>query len=160
MTLGFAPILLVSLMLVAAVAVSGARFRPDAWYAALRMPHGLPPRWVFPAVWTVLYILMAIAAARVWVAPDDPLRIPALTLYAAQLIANAAWSWLFFGRHRPFAALLDLSGLLVLLTITLALFLHIDTIAGVLLVPYWLWLWVAFYLNAAIWRLNRTSPSP
>ncbi|WP_455383962.1 TspO/MBR family protein [Acidihalobacter prosperus] len=155
MTLGFAPTLLASLMLVAAVAASGGRFRPDAWYATLRKPPGLPPRSVFPAVWTVLYLLMAVAAARIYAAPADPLRIPALTLYGAQLVANAVWSWMFFGRHSPLAALLDLSALFVLLTFTLVLFLRLDVAAGVKLLPYWLWLLVAFYLNAAVWWMNR-----
>ncbi|APZ42852.1 TspO/MBR family protein [Acidihalobacter ferrooxydans] len=147
--------LLCSLLLTAAVAASGARFAPDAWYAMQRKPAGLPPRWVFPAVWTTLYVLMAIAAARVYLAPDSPARTAGLWLYALQLLTNAAWSWLFFGRHRADYALLDLLALLALLSATLIVFAAVDRLSAALLAPYWLWLWVALYLNASIWWLNR-----
>lgn len=155
MNTALAASLLVSLLLTCVAAASGALFRPDQWYAALRKPPGLPPRWVFPTVWTVLYVLMAIAAALVYRTANSARIEPALAAYGMQLAANAAWSWLFFGRHRPFAALLDLLALLWLLALTLVLFAQIDSLAATLLAPYLLWLCVALYLNTAVWWLNR-----
>ncbi len=147
-----------SLIVVALVAASGARFRPDAWYAALEKPPGLPPNWVFPLVWSILYVLMAIAAAWIWQAPDSPDRSIALWLYAAQLLANAIWSWLFFGRHRIGLALIDLMILLVLATLTTWAFKRVEFAAAVLLWPYLLWLLVALYLNSAVLWLNPRTP--
>jgi len=104
----FAVVALSSLALTLAVATAGSLFRPDDWYERLRKPAGTPPPWVFPVVWTILYILMALAAALVFISPAAPLRTAALVLYGVQLIANAKWSWLFFptsqavvGTHRP-----------------------------------------------------------
>lgn len=144
-----------SLIMVALVAASGARFRPDDWYLALNKPPGLPPNWVFPLVWSILYVLMAIAATWIWLAPDSSARTTALWLYATQLLANAAWSWLFFGRHRIGLALLDLVALLLLTALTARAFMQLDFVAGILLWPYLLWLLVALYLNSTVWWLNR-----
>lgn len=146
-----------SIMLVALVAASGARFRPDAWYTALEKPPGLPPNWVFPLVWSILYVLMAIAASWIWLAPESPARTVALWLYGAQLVANGAWSWLFFGRHRIGQALLDLLTLLTLTALTTWAFMRVDFTAGILLWPYLAWLLVALYLNSAVWWLNRRT---
>lgn len=160
MNANFATILICSLLLAFAAAATGALFRPDAWYARLRKPIGLPPRWVFPVVWSLLYTLMAVAAARIFSASDSPERSLALALYGAQLLVNAAWSWLFFGCHRPLAALFDLGLLLLLISLSAMVFARVDTIAATLFIPYWLWLCTALYLNAAIWRLNRPTPHP
>lgn len=148
----------ISLALSFATAFTGARFRPGLWYQSLRKPPGLPPPWVFPVVWTLLYILMALAAAMIWLSPAAPIRSAALLLYALQLVANAAWSWIFFGRRRMLMAWLDLSLLFALVLIDTILFFQIDHLAGILLLPYLLWLCVAFYLNGTVWWLNRTVP--
>lgn len=145
----------ISLALSFATAFTGARYRPGSWYQSLRKPPGLPPPWVFPVVWTLLYILMALAAAMVWLAPAAPIRNAALILYALQLVANAAWSWIFFGRRRMLLAWLDLSLLFALVLIATILFFQIESVAGMLMLPYLLWLCVAFYLNGTVWWLNR-----
>lgn len=149
--------LLLSLILVTAVAASGARFRPDAWYEALRKPPGLPPKWIFPVVWTLLYVMMAIAAALIWVQPESPVRSIGLIFYAIQLVANAAWSWLFFGRRRMDLALVDLALLIALVSLTTSYFLKLSTLAGGLLLPYLIWLLIALYLNSSVWWLNAAS---
>ncbi len=151
----FALVSLISLAITLLVATTGSLFRPDAWYARLQKPKGTPPSWVFPVVWTLLYILMAFSAALIYLHPASPLRLVGLFLYAAQLLSNAAWSWLFFGRHRVLWALLDLVLLMGLVLACLIVFALIRPLAAWLLLPYLLWLCVALYLNAATYRLNR-----
>lgn len=147
----------VSFGLVLLVALSGMRFRPDAWYTALRKPPGLPPNWVFPVAWTLLYLMMAWAAALVWLQPASTTWLWAMGLYGAQLLANAAWSWLFFGRHRAGLALWDLTALLLLACLTTWQFAQLDLWAAGLMMPYLAWLGLALYLNATVWWLNRGS---
>ena len=146
-----------SFLLVFVVAASGARFRPDGWYAALKKPVGLPPNWVFPVVWLSLYLLMAVAAAWVWLAEASAWRTIGLALYAVQLVLNAAWSWLFFGRHRTGLALLVLVMLTVLVAANMGAFFQVDSWAGLLLLPYLVWLVIALYLNASVCWLNRRA---
>lgn len=147
--------LLVSLLLVGLTAMTGARFRPDGWYRALRKPSWTPPDIAFPIAWGILYLCMAIAAWRVYMADDSPWRTASLVIYALQLCANAAWSWLFFGRKQIAAALVDIVVLLGLITIAIALFAQVSTLAAWLMVPYWLWVTLALALNATIFRLNK-----
>ncbi|MBE7563804.1 tryptophan-rich sensory protein [Acidithiobacillus sp. HP-6] len=151
----FALVSLISLAITLAVATTGSLFRPDAWYTRLQKPKGTPPPWVFPVVWTLLYIIMAFAAALIYVSPASLLRTVGLSLYGLQLLCNAAWSWLFFGRHQVLWALADLVLLLLLVLACFLVFMWITPLAAWLLVPYLLWLCVALYLNAATYRLNR-----
>jgi translocator protein len=144
--------LVVSLLLVAAVAVIGSRFAPGSWYAELSKPAWTPPSAVFGPVWTVLYILMALAAWKVWIAVR---RIDgALTAYVVQLVLNGLWSWLFFGLHRIDLALVGICALALAIAVTLVLFWRRDRLAGVLLLPYLVWVGYAAALNLTLWRLN------
>ncbi|MBF57355.1 tryptophan-rich sensory protein [Halomonas sp. FeN2] len=147
--------LLVSLLLVGLTASTGARFRPDGWYRELSKPSWTPPDIAFPIAWGILYLLMAIAAWRIYMADDSAWRSASLAAYALQLMVNAAWSWLFFGRKQIVAALVDIMGLLALITATIALFSQVDTLAAWLMVPYGLWVALALALNATIFRLNK-----
>lgn len=147
--------LLVSLMLVGAAASSGARFRPGDWYRALDKPAWTPPALAFPVAWGILYLLMALAAWRVYMAEPSTWRTAGLVVYVLQLGANAAWSWLFFGRHRIFGALLDIVLLLGLIGITTGLFSGASVLAAWLMVPYILWVMLALALNTSVWRRNR-----
>ncbi|AVI62240.1 TspO/MBR family protein [Halomonas sp. GFAJ-1] len=147
--------LLVSLLLVGATATTGARFRPDGWYRELRKPSWTPPDIVFPIAWGILYLLMAIAVWRVYMADASPLRTAGLVVYGLQLVANAAWSWLFFGRKQMGAALVDIALLLGLITLTIGLFINVSALAAWLMVPYWLWVALALALNTSILRLNK-----
>tara|TARA_R110002049_G_scaffold10698_6_gene52082 strand:- start:874 stop:1362 length:489 start_codon:yes stop_codon:yes gene_type:complete len=146
--------LLVSILLVGLTASTGARFRPDSWYRELRKPTWTPPDIAFPIAWGILYLLMAIAAWRLYMADDSAWRTASLAVYVLQLFANAAWSWLFFGRKQIAIALIDIVVLLGLIIIAIALFSQVSTLAAWLMVPYGLWVALALALNATIWRLN------
>lgn len=127
----------------------------DSWYAGLNKPSFNPPNWLFAPVWTTLYILMAIAAWRIYLGPESRSRRAALALYGLQLALNLAWSLIFFGLRSPFPALLELALLLMAIVGTAVSFGRLDRPAGLLLVPYALWSAFAFVLNLEIWRLNR-----
>jgi tryptophan-rich sensory protein len=125
------------------------------WYPGLNKPAFNPPNAVFGPVWTVLYVLMALAAWRVWRAPaPDGRRRQALVLYGVQLVLNLAWSLIFFGLRRPDLALADIVALLAALIATTAAFWRIDRPAGLMLLPYIAWVAFASALNFEIWRLN------
>ncbi len=129
------------------------------WYAKLRKPRWRPPDRVFGPVWTTLYLMMGLASWLVWRRtrdgqPGGPVRV-ALGLYALQLVANAAWSLIFFGAKRIGWALIETALLWSLVTATVVAFWRVHRPAGLLLVPYQLWTSFAAVLTAAIWRLNR-----
>ena len=121
------------------------------WYAALAKPPWTPPGWVFGPVWTVLYPLMAVAGWTVW--REGRSRI-AVLLFLLQLALNAAWPWLFFGRHRPDWAFFDIVALTIVLAATIVAFYRVRRRAALLLVPYLAWVVFAGALNFAVWRLN------
>jgi len=126
-----------------------------SWYPSLAKAPWNPPGWVFGPVWTVLYLMMAIAAWRVWRQASDE-RVPqALRLFYIQLTLNFLWSILFFGLRSPVAGLVDILLLLIAVVATTQVFLRIDKPAGWMMVPYALWVTFASTLNAAIWLLNR-----
>ena len=122
----------------------------SGWYEGLHKPPFKPPNWIFAPVWTTLYVLMAVAAWRVW--RREGLR--PLGLYILQLAANFAWSFIFFGEHAIRAALAEIILLFVLVLVTMWDFWGRDRIAGLLFLPYTAWVLFAGFLNAAIWRLN------
>lgn len=124
------------------------------WYASLNKPFFNPPNWLFAPVWTLLYILMGVASARVFQAKKKKIRSRALWLYAGQLILNTLWSIVFFGLQNPTAALLVIFALLLALIATIINFNKIDRTAGLLLWPYLGWVSFASILNAAIVYLN------
>lgn len=123
------------------------------WYPTLRKPGFTPPGWAFPVAWTILYILMAVAAWRVWRRGERSDR-PALALWGAQLALNFAWSILFFGLHMITAGLIDIVALLVLILAAAAAFWRRDRLAGLMMLPYAAWVSFATALNLAIWRMN------
>jgi len=124
------------------------------WYAALNKPSFNPPNTVFGPVWTMLYILMAIAAWRVWrVADRETARRP-LTLFALQLALNLGWSVTFFGLERLGPSVAVILVLELAVVATALAFRPVDRIAAWLLVPYVAWVGFAAILNIAIWLLN------
>lgn len=126
----------------------------DTWYAALAKPAFTPPDRVFGPVWTLLYLMMALAAWRVWRLGGTREVRAALGLWALQLALNLTWSYVFFGARMIGAALAEIAVLLVAIVATLALFWRLDRVAGALLVPYAAWVAFAMLLNAALWQLN------
>lgn len=123
----------------------------DPWYVQLDKAPGTPPGWTFGVVWPILYILMALGASLAWSrVRDDAHKRSLAYLYGAQLIVNLAWSYLFFGMHLAALALVDIAALLALVLLMTRAFWRSRRIAGVLQIPYLLWLCFAFYLNTWI----------
>lgn len=114
-----------------------------------------PPDIVFPVVWTVLYALMGTSAARVWMTSNRRLRNDALVIYAFQLIFNFVWTILFFNFQQYGFALAWLIALWVLILIMTIQFYKLDKVAGLLQIPYLLWVAFAGYLNYMVWILNK-----
>lgn len=139
--------------LVAAVGAS-ASLQAGTFYTELARPDWAPPAKVFGPVWTVLYAMMAVAAWLVWMRRHASGARIALALFALQLIANALWSWLFFGWKLGALSFLDIALLWALIVATLVLFWRIRLLAGLLLLPYLAWVSFALVLNYAIWQLN------
>ena len=124
------------------------------WYSTLAKPSFNPPNWIFGPVWTTLYIMMGVAAWRVWRATDrDTARGP-LAVFALQLAVNLGWSVAFFGLRDPGLAVAVILVLDLLALVTALMFRRIDGLAAMLLVPYLAWISFATILNIAIWRLN------
>lgn len=121
-------------------------------YERLDLPAFAPPSWLFGPVWTVLYLMIAVAGWLYWrqVGRLDA----ALLLYGAQLVLNAAWTPLFFGADAYGLALVDIVLLAVLVLITVLAFARRSRVAAWLLVPYLLWVLYAAALNAGIWSMN------
>lgn len=126
------------------------------WYPTLEKPVFNPPNWIFAPVWTLLYIMMGVAAGLVWTGNlDEQTTKKALGFFAIQFGLNALWSYLFFGLHNPFLALIEIILLWLLILETYNLFKKIDKTAGLLLLPYLAWVSFAIILNACIWWLNK-----
>ena len=124
------------------------------WYASLQKPAWTPPAWAFGPVWTLLYMMMAVAVWLVWRERGFAGARLALTLFGVQLVLNALWSVLFFGRRNPGAALVEMAFLWAAIFATMSAFWQIRQAAGWLFVPYLWWVTFAALLNYKIWRLN------
>jgi len=124
---------------------------PDQWFATLRKPSFMPPNWLFAPVWSVLYVLIAIAGWRTWMRRPQS---PAMAAWVIQLLANFVWSPLFFRAHSPAAALIAIAVLLVAVMVFIAQSSRSDRVAAWLFVPYGLWVGFAALLNVAILALN------
>lgn len=149
--------LVVCVLVCQAVGVLGAAATiPNlaGWYAGLHKPSWTPPGWLFGPVWTLLYLMMAVAFWQVWQERSRPGALTALKLFGGQLAFNALWSWLFFGLRNPGLGLADILLLWASLMLTLRAFWAVRPGAGGLLVPYAAWVSFAAALNFAIWRLN------
>ena len=126
------------------------------WYAGLNKPSFNPPNWVFGPVWTTLYALMGVAAWLVWRKGWQNASVrTAIVVFGVQLVLNTVWSIIFFGLRSPGAAFLELIVLWIAIVATIALFFRLSIAAGILLVPYILWVSFAAVLNYSLWQLNR-----
>lgn len=139
--------------------LTGMLFKPGAWYNTLIKPSFTPPNWVFPVVWTSIYILSAAAAARVAGVGQDGLMLEpktglALALWALQIALNTLWTPVFFAAHRMGLGMAVLAALWLVVAVMMVVFFSLDLIAGVLLVPYLAWLSLAAALNWRVWRDN------
>ena len=121
----------------------------------VQQPPLAPPAIVFPIVWTILYALMGISAARVYLMPPSVARSRGLLLYLVQLLFNFFWSIIFFNFQAFGLAFVWLVVLWVLIFWMILTFRRVDPLAAWLQVPYLLWVTFAGYLNFAVWMLNR-----
>lgn len=127
----------------------------QGWYQGIQKPLWTPPSGIFGPVWTLLYILMGIAAARVWKKRSVRPVTAAMIVFAVQLILNGAWSFIFFGAHRPDFAFAEIILLWLMIILMVKVFWSIDKPAAGLMAPYLLWVSFASCLNFAIWQMNR-----
>ncbi len=138
------------------VAVTGGianSYGLGSWYPSLTKPSFNPPNWVFGPVWTLLYVMIAVAGARLVLSPARD-KEPPLALYAAQLALNAAWSWVFFYGQAMGSAVAVIVALWLAILGTIIFAWSKDRLASLLLIPYLAWVSFAAVLNIAIWRLN------
>lgn len=137
-----------------AAAATGLIFKPDSWYDELVKPPFTPPRWVFPVAWSLLYILIAWAAARLAILPGTGF---VLALWSAQIALNTLWTPVFFGARKPDWGLGVMAALWVVVAVmAIAAFWH-DLLAGMVFLAYLGWLSFAAVLNLHIWQDNRDS---
>ena len=123
----------------------------EPWYSEIIQPSFNPPSWVFPPVWSTLYVMMSIAIWRVWTTFFNS-RI--LKLYFFHLFFNCIWSIIFFGFHQIGLALINIIVILFFIIILMKEYLKIDKLSFYLMIPYFLWSSFALVLNASILFLN------
>jgi benzodiazapine receptor len=128
--------------------VLGSATRPDGWYAALAKPPFNPPNWVFAPVWSLLYVMIAVAGARTYE------RASGFALWAVQLALNFVWTPAFFLLHRPALALCFIAALLAAILVFIVTRWTADRVSALLFVPYAAWVAFAVLLNASIVVLN------
>ncbi len=125
------------------------------WYTTLARPEFAPPNWLFGPVWTILFLLMGIAAFLVWRKGLGRKEAKtALRIFVVQLVLNVLWSVIFFGLHNPGGAFVEIILLWLAIVATIYTFARVSRPAAWLLAPYILWVSFAAYLNYAIWTLN------
>ena len=123
--------------------------------ASISKPPLSPPAFLFPIVWGILYALMGIGAARIYLSPQSTERNRALNIYITQLIVNFFWSLIFFNAQAFLFAFFWLLILWILVLWMILLFHKVDPLSAKLQIPYLLWLSFAAYLNLGVWYLNR-----
>ncbi len=131
----------------------------NAWFAALEKPAIMPPGWLFPVAWTLLYICLGLAIAIILNARGARGRGLAVTLFVAQLLLNYSWSPVFFGMHKVGTALFIIIAMLLLAGAATVLFARIRRTAALLMLPYLAWLVFASVLNYQIGALNPNAES-
>jgi benzodiazapine receptor len=150
--------LVVSIVASLAAGAIGSIFTGPAiltWYTTLVKPPFNPPNWIFGPVWTLLYVLMGVAAFLVWRKGTGNRQIRlALVVFLVQLVLNTLWSVAFFGLASPLYGLIVISVLWVAILVTIVLFFRISEVSSILLWPYLLWVSFATVLNSSIWLLN------
>ncbi|MBI4137187.1 tryptophan-rich sensory protein [Candidatus Roizmanbacteria bacterium] len=157
--------LLGAILICQSAGIIGSFFTASAipgWYASLEKPVFTPPNWLFAPVWLILYTVIGISLYRIWLKrrrlvhkTEDGAIISALYLFYIHLVINAYWSIVFFGMKDLLSAVLIIFILTAMVLVLIAQFFRIDRIAGILLIPYYLWLVYASCLTLSIWQLNR-----
>ncbi|MDH4379132.1 MAG: tryptophan-rich sensory protein [Vampirovibrionales bacterium] len=152
---GLGPVMLAFASSALAAVLGGLITRPHLapWYASLNKPWFTPPNWAFPVAWNTLYILMAFAVLSYWQHPEKKLSV--IRLYFLQLVLNLVWSYAFFASHNPLAGLVCLTVMWLLMLPVLKGFWTTHRFAGLLFLPYCLWISYALALNAGLYWLNH-----
>ena len=130
---------------------TGGLFPPGPWYRNLTKPSWTPPDWVFPVTWTTLYLFMSAAGARAALSPDNAI---AMAMWSLQIALNGLWTPVFFGLKRIKLGMFVLIALWLSVAATIWALWQVDMIAGLLFVPYLIWVTIAGALNLSVWRLN------
>lgn len=123
----------------------------STWYEQIQKPDIRPPNWAFGPVWITLYTLMGISLY--WVLNEKNVRIPVI-FFSIQLVLNAIWSIIFFGLQNPFYAFIEIIILWIAILLTIISFYKVSRKAGLILLPYIIWVTIATILNYYIWILN------
>lgn len=127
----------------------------QTWYQTLNKPFFSPPNWIFGPVWTILYLMMGIAAFLIWEKGLKSKKVKtALKYFLVQLMCNFLWSIIFFGLHAPFVAFIDILVLWIAILLTIMQFYKLSKPSAYLLIPYLAWVSFATLLNGAIVLLN------
>lgn len=127
----------------------------NTWYPGIHKPAFNPPNWLFGPVWSTLFLLIGISAYLIWTKREQVAHFPrTVAIYFIQLILNLGWSFLFFYCHQIGAALIEICALLVIIGINGLAFYKIDKTAGLLFIPYFLWVSFAAFLTYNIFILN------
>lgn len=142
---------LVFVLIVLATASSGAIFKPGEWYESLCKPGWTPPKWAFPVVWTILYVFIGYAGWLVWTIAGWSLP---MALWGLQIVANALWSYFFFGMRRIDVALVDVAILWLSIAVFIVAAWPVAPLASLLFLPYLAWVTAAATLNYSVRRLN------
>ena len=152
--------LILSIIICQAAGLVGTIFTMDSiptWYAALNKPSFNPPNWLFGPVWTVLYLMMGISLFIVWKEDlKNKIIKSAFIIFMIQLLLNTIWSVVFFGMQSISGGLISIVLLWLMILFTIIKFMKISRVAGILLIPYLLWVSFATFLNYSIFQLNRS----
>lgn len=152
-------IFLIFLLACGPAAATGAMFSPGDWYRGLAKPVWTPPDWLFPVAWTTLYLCIALAGERVARQAGVNAGVGvALGFWGLQMGLNTLWTPVFFGLKRMRAGMLVLALLWLAVAATLIAFWRVDGVAGLLFLPYLVWVTVAGALNWSVMRLNPGNP--
>jgi len=150
--------LILSIIICQAAGLIGTIFTMDSiptWYAALNKPTFNPPNWLFGPVWTVLYLMMGISLFIVWKEElKNKIVKSAFIIFMIQLFLNTIWSVVFFGMQSISGGLIIIVLLWLMILFTIIKFMKISRVAGILLIPYLLWVSFATFLNYSIFQLN------
>ena len=123
----------------------------EPWYSELILPNFNPPSWVFPPVWSSLYLMMSLAIWKIWINYFD---MKILKTYFVHIFFNSTWTVVFFGFHQIGYALINLLIILFFIVVLMKKYFEKDKISFYLMIPYLIWSCYAFVLNSAILVLN------
>jgi translocator protein len=151
--------LIVSVIACVALGELGAFFtipKIGTWYSELKKPRFTPPNSIFPPIWIVLYVLMGIAVFFLWKEGLDQGNVRlAFWMFWGQFALNILWSAVFFGRKSLSGGLAVILLLWSAILVTIITSFRVSALAGVLLIPYIIWVTIAANLNFQVWKLNR-----